>query len=176
MTFFQRGNVVDRKDLNIMLHSGYIREWFIGTKREKQFIATCHESFPKGYTVDPKSGLLLRNPYRTFDMPMTALDIIFTRNSDLHYHTDVGEAIEVESGEGALYLFNKETLKFEKHELKFYKTSKFVPVGIPHCFETNEEKPLEIRLKCAGILKDENEIMLKRFDKWDGARLVDKGL
>lgn len=176
MTFFQKGIMVTKKDLQISLHSGYVRDWFTDSKRAKQFIATCHEAFPKDYNIDPKSGLLLRSPYKHVDLPMTALDIIFTRNGDLHYHTDVGEAVQVESGEGALYLFNKETLKFEKHELKFYKTSEFIPVGIPHCFETNEKKPLEIRLNCTGNLKDENEITLKRFDKWDGKRLVDEGL
>jgi len=134
----------------------------------------------KDYSLD-FNGFLIKNPYSIDvmrELKNTALNIVFTRPSDIHYHTDVGEAIYVESGKGELYKFNKKTQKFDINYLR-KGLSDFIPIGIPHCFSIDEQEDnnyLEIRLDCTGRLQDKNEITLKRFDQWDGAELVDEGL
>ncbi len=186
--------MVEKKDMHITpisaleyiqrwVNPGPVREWFLKNTPERavNFETICRLAQGRGYSLDQKSGLLLRNPYGKLSsyLPYTIADIVFTRPSDLHQHKDVGEAIYVESGEGDLYLFSEHRQNFTGFCLDAKNAATrigFIPVGIPHCFATNEDNPLEIRLACTGILKDENEITLKRFDKWDGARLVAEGL
>jgi len=168
------------------LRGGPVRDWFLKTpERAANFRLICQKYFCKGYNLDNKSGFLLRTPCvadgYTEPPSNTVLDIVFTKPSDLHYHTDAGELIYAKSGKGYLYLYNKDTLKFVKHKLDATVSDavKFIPADIFHCFETSDCDPLEIRLVGTGLtgkIRDENEITLKRFDKWDGARLVDEGL
>jgi len=163
-----------------------IIHWYLANpQRAIHFVDTCKKFESKGYRLDKRSGFLLRELYNDQNaiekIGRTILDIVFTRPTNIHHHTDVEEAIHMESGEGLLYLFDKNTQKFEKYKLDatipdIVKSIKYIPVGIPHCFDTDVHNPLEIRLVCTGILKDENEITLRRFDKWDGKKLVNEGL
>lgn len=167
-----------RKYIETELNPGPARDWLLKSpERAYNFQSICKTYQRKRYELNCSNGFLIKNNVPRDDRGVlpTDLNLVFTTNSDLHLHSDVNEIVYPICGEGWLYLFDNFNQKFKKCQLTDG-SRQTIRAGIPHCFETNEYNPLEIRLRCNGIWERENEIVLKRFDKWDSKRLVDEGL
>lgn len=151
-----------------------LRKWFNkNDERYWNFIRIYREFIDKDYIFDPSSGFFFRQtfPKKTHQEALghTSLDIVFTRQSDLHYHEDVDEIFKVLSGHGKLY--NKGTHTYLDYPLKAGKTY-IIDKDSIHAFAPKSCDHLEIHLECSGVLDPAREIQVKRFDKWSHKRLM----
>lgn len=141
-----------------------IKEWYRKNVDHTLLHNLVTEYNKKGYTLDKKSGLMFRQPFSADvieSLGHTVVDIVFPRPVDHHYHEDVGEALSVTEGSGALYTrgMAKET-PFRSGD------SIFIPRGLAHSFRPDKNSFLEIRLMCTGIMNSDKEVCLQRFNEF----------
>jgi len=154
-------------DIVDQLENEHIKKWYKENTSLGFLDRVVSENEYYGYVLDKKSGLLFRSPYSgevVKNLGYTVIDIIFSIPVDLHYHTDVGEALVVKRGQGVLYTKSGSLCKEEAFSVG---KSVFVPKNMPHSFRPDINDYLEISLSCTGILHDENEVCIKRFDEFE---------
>lgn len=149
------------------LEDGPVKEWYKNNIDVFILYTIVNQAEQNGYTLDPKSGLLIRNVYSDTiikNLGYTIVDIIFPRPVDLHHHEDVDEALRIVDGEGVLHRYEKGT---EIRGALCPGDERYIPKGMSHSFRpTRKNGFLEIRLACSGILNPEKEVCEERFDKY----------
>lgn len=151
-------------DMLRRMGEGDVKEWYKKHMTIYLFNRIVNEAADRGYELDPKSGLLIKQVYPEDiikNLGHTVVDIIFPRPTDLHFHKDVDEAIYIEYGSGSMYIQEKKSFKI----INLYRGSTvFIPRNRLHAFRPDKENALEVRLECSGILDPKKEICKERFD------------
>jgi len=147
-----------------------VRKWYEENINPDVFEIWFNDFKKRNYNFDSNSGLFFKQFFPDSiiqKLNHTDINIIFPRPVDIHYHTDVGEALSVLAGSGKLYL-----KKENENEWKKYILEKGVSIFIePYVYHTFTPKIpgfldfLEIHLNCTGILDPKNEICIKDFYK-----------
>jgi len=147
-----------------------VREWYSSHVNSSFLKNMIDHAENDGYNLDTESGLLTREPFSketTNVLGYTALDIIFLRPTDLHYHKDVDEAIFVEDGKGLVVFedFDYDTIKVFRNKL-YRGKSIIIGKQTNHAFRPDKGNFLEVRVSCSGILDPEKEVCMIPFDKF----------
>lgn len=171
------------EDVLKLLKDGPVKDWYSADEYRTNTLAVVYDKFTKeGYELDPEGGVMVKHVMpleMQKDIGHTSRRLVIPRPVDLHSHEGVSEFILTKWGYGILYTPSTagslKNNKFKAHAMfpeKYY----FVPKKLAHCFAPNPGHYLELNLECSGDLDKDKEFTLKRFDQWDGARLVDEGL
>ena len=134
------------------------------------------ERFSKEFYALQPNGFMLRSkilaPFVKRELlESTILDIVFCRQSDIHYHTKIGELVTVLSGEGKFYFENPDN-DTDTRSLGLSTTSGpvYVPPKVLHAFVPEPGTYLEIHLVTLGgrINEDgDEEIQIVPFNEWN---------
>lgn len=155
-----------------------VRNWYENNINPSVLNYTVDSSEEKGYKLDPRSGLLIRNVYtdKTIkNLGHTIVDIIFPRPVDLHHHEDIDEALYIIDGKGEgriiiqthhIQTYPTKGIKIEEITLCSGKEL-YIPKGFSHTFRPEKDNFLEIRLACSGILDSKKEICERKFDEYE---------
>ncbi len=158
---------------------GAVKKWF-EKNRHVGFLDDLGYSFePKGYKFDPRNGFFMKPDCLDDDL-QTALYIVITRDTNLHYHTDVTEFVRSVSGDASLYMFGDKHNVGEKaigNKSAHLSPREIAPLSHGHWMaiqqgELHGIRPdidtgyVELKLLCDGLLKDENEVEVRAVGEW----------
>lgn len=168
------------RDLITETENASVRKWFEENSESATLKRISDTARDKGYTYDPKAGLFFRQVYNDSTLKKlgyTVLDILFPRPADVHYHTDMGEAIRVVDGVGFYY---EEGLNPPNNLLvltpNLINMQHFIEKRREHSFSPAKNDYLEIRLCCTGPYLDENEIQVIPFNEFELWKKVQRGV
>ena len=148
------------------LKEEHVREWYLKHSHLGVLEDLADRVEEQGYALDTKSGLFVKPHFGeviTEELGYTIVDIIFPRPSNYHFHTDVGEAIRVLNGSGAIIVGNDGDYTSSDFG-KGWQT--IVYSNQHHAFRPDRERFLEIRVCCTGILDPKKEVTVTRFDEF----------
>lgn len=141
-----------------------VRKWYKENVDPLVLNDIVNRGIEKGYTLNPKTGLLIKEVYSKKTIKKighSVIDIIFPRPIDMHHHEDVDGALKIVNGEGVLHVYtNLSERPLNKGD------EVYIAKGVSHALRPNKNGFLEIRVTCSGILNPKKEICEMRFDKF----------